>query len=298
MRHRGYNSVVTGTHYPYGFNGKEDNEELGLQWLDFGARNYDATLGRWMNLDPLGEKMYEWSPYNYVLNNPLIFVDPNGEYPILITTRSYAPFKTFGPGNKWHGDGRGHSLNKNASYRTSVAITHDTRTRETTAEGGVSRSYTTDGKKDASSRTKVDNRSKDEKIDVHSYGNNAAQKGSWDIDQFTKLEANIEGDIDSDHVLNVTGTISGDDFPNQESMISDSEGNTLWLGNFETSGDRQWGPVFDLPRENEKDVSIKVNISIKVDRNGVFQGVMVGKNMISIQEWNKQFNQNKDENKN
>ena len=79
MRHRGYNSVVTGTHYPYGFNGKEDNEELGLQWLDFGARNYDATLGRWMNIDPLADKYRDFSPYNYTANNPILYVDPDGE---------------------------------------------------------------------------------------------------------------------------------------------------------------------------------------------------------------------------
>ena len=298
LKHKGYNNVINGTHHPYGFGGKEENDELGLGWLDFGARNYDASLGRWMNLDPMADKMYDWSPYNYVLNNPLIFIDPNGEYPILITTRSYAPYKTFGPGNKWHGDDRGHSNKSDASSRTSVTITHDTRTQETTAKGSQSRSYTTDGKKDATSRTKFENRSKGEKIDVHSFGNNAAQKGSWDIDQFTKLEANIDGDIDSDHTLNVTGTISGDDFPNQESMISDSEGNTITLGTFETSGDRQWGPVTDLPRENESDTQIKVNVSIKVDKNGVFQGVMVGKKMMSIKDWNKQFIQNKDENKN
>jgi RHS repeat-associated protein len=301
LKHKGYNNVISSngnsTAQKFGFGGKELNEELGLEWHDFGARNYDASLGRWMNLDPLGEKMYEWSPYNYVLNNPLIFIDPDGEYPILITTRSYAPYKTFGPGNKWHGDGRGHSNSRNASSRTSVTITHDTRTRETTAVGGQSRSYTTDGKRDATSRTSVDNRSKGEKIDVHSYGNNAAQKGSWDIDQFTKLDAKIDGDIDSEHTLNVTGTISGDDFPNQESIVTDSEGNTVTLGTFETSGDRQSGPVTDLPFENEGDVNIKVNVSIKVDKNGVFQGVMVGKKMMSIADWNKQFKPKEDETK-
>ena len=62
----------------YKYNGKELDESLGLNWHDYGARNYDATLGRWMNLDPLAEKYMVLSPYNFVANNPLIFFDPDG----------------------------------------------------------------------------------------------------------------------------------------------------------------------------------------------------------------------------
>jgi RHS repeat-associated protein len=283
----------------YKFGGKELNSNeftdgSGLELYDFAARNYDPQVGRFWGGDKKADKLVSWSPYTYCLNNPLAFVDPNGEYPIYVVTRSYAPFPTFGPGNKWHGDNRGATLNLNASYRTRVAINYHTETKQTSAYGGRSRSYTTDGTKDASSNTHVENRSKDNNIDVHSYGNNAAQKGSWDIDQFTKLTATIEGNIKSDHILNVSGTISGDDFPNGESMMYDSKGNTLWLGNSETKVDRQIGPVIDLASENEGDVQINVGIRIKVDKDGVFQGVMTkdkdGKEtMISITDWNKKF---------
>ena len=44
----------------------------------FGARLYDSDLGRWTIIDPLWEKYYGWSPYNYCLNNPLTYLDPNG----------------------------------------------------------------------------------------------------------------------------------------------------------------------------------------------------------------------------
>ena len=61
------------------FSGKESQELLDLNAYDFGARMYDASLGRWNMADPLGEKYVNLSPYNYCVNNPLVYVDPNGQ---------------------------------------------------------------------------------------------------------------------------------------------------------------------------------------------------------------------------
>jgi RHS repeat-associated protein len=62
----------------YQYNGKELNSDFGLGWNDYGARWYDASVGRWNGIDPLVGKFSSWSPYNYVMGNPIINVDPDG----------------------------------------------------------------------------------------------------------------------------------------------------------------------------------------------------------------------------
>ncbi len=62
----------------YKYNGKELQEELGLNIYDYGARNYMPDIGRWGNIDPLAEISPNKTLYNFVSNNPINRVDPRG----------------------------------------------------------------------------------------------------------------------------------------------------------------------------------------------------------------------------
>ncbi|MET3036154.1 RHS repeat-associated core domain-containing protein [Chryseobacterium sp. NRRL B-14859] len=64
--------------YQYKYNGKE-LQETGM--YDFGARMYMADIVRTPQIDPLAEKMRSWSPYAFLFNNPLRFIDPTGMIP-------------------------------------------------------------------------------------------------------------------------------------------------------------------------------------------------------------------------
>jgi RHS repeat-associated protein len=87
LKHKGYNNIISSngnsTAQKYRYNGKEFNDELGLNLYDYGARMYDPSLGRWFVSDKLADDVMQVdkSPYAYSWNSPISLNDPDGNCP-------------------------------------------------------------------------------------------------------------------------------------------------------------------------------------------------------------------------
>ncbi|MBC7388118.1 MAG: hypothetical protein H7329_02810 [Opitutaceae bacterium] len=69
MPGRGYNAGS----YRYGFNGKEDDNDITNGGQDYGMRIYDKRLGKFLSVDPLTKKYPWYTPYQFAGNMPVLF---------------------------------------------------------------------------------------------------------------------------------------------------------------------------------------------------------------------------------
>ena len=76
--------------YNYQFNGKELHQDLGFDWLAFGARCYDGAIGRFMSVDPLADEAPGWTPYRFAFCNPVNYIDPDGLFETRSAAQEYA----------------------------------------------------------------------------------------------------------------------------------------------------------------------------------------------------------------
>ncbi|WP_262502894.1 polymorphic toxin-type HINT domain-containing protein [Prolixibacter bellariivorans] len=83
----------------YLYNGKElQDDAIGngtLDWYDYGARMYDAALGRFHTVDPLSEKYNFQSTYAYAANNPMKYIDFMGMKPDSANTQTNPALNDF-----------------------------------------------------------------------------------------------------------------------------------------------------------------------------------------------------------
>ena len=60
------------------YNDKELFDDADLNWYDYGFRNYDAQIGRFVQIDPLADNYGSLTPYHYAGNDPITNVDIDG----------------------------------------------------------------------------------------------------------------------------------------------------------------------------------------------------------------------------
>lgn len=70
---------------PYKYGGKEYIANLNLGLYDFDARMMNPTIARFTMMDSQAASYVKCSPYSSMLNNPVVFVDPDGNNPVYDT---------------------------------------------------------------------------------------------------------------------------------------------------------------------------------------------------------------------
>lgn len=83
------NTYSSSTDNKYLYNGQELQQDLALDWYDYGARYYDPVIGRWYAVDPLSFLAPGWSPYRAFFDNPLYWRDPTGLFETRKEAREY-----------------------------------------------------------------------------------------------------------------------------------------------------------------------------------------------------------------
>ncbi|MEN9656457.1 MAG: hypothetical protein RL311_1438 [Bacteroidota bacterium] len=260
------------------------------------------------NVDPLAEKLPFASPYAYCLNNPVNMVDPDGQFPYPITIRSFHPSKSFGGfngywltpamGRNFDGDNRGFSLNSNASSRVHHTVTADPQKGTATYDNRPNKGTYSDPSGHPYMDSQTDN--PDGYLGGVKGGNNSvsfttgyngtnplAMGPTPDIDIDAQLSLTQKGNI-----LNVSGQVNGDNFPNTEAFIQDPSGQKIFLGTDVRASGQDQAPTILFGPATENIMNINVNVRTN-SKTGNFEQVQVGNKWVTPAEYNKQrTNQN------
>ncbi|WP_281631312.1 RHS repeat domain-containing protein [Flavobacterium luteolum] len=276
---------------PYLFNGKELDRETNLSY--YGARYYDAKTNLWLSVDKMAEKMPNFGTFVFSFNNPIKFVDPDGNTPYPITIRSFAPFKHFGGG--FHGDDRSFSTNLNASARVHQKINFDTDKENISLRTWSSNTYHTaapsikataspSGTFTSGFGVYKEGSDKNFTFSTSYSGANPLTPGAPNIDVSASFYINENKEKG---FLSIRGNLKGDNFPSTEAFITDPSGQSVFIG----VGYYEGSPFSSLWGKNERPIS-EFSFNIMIDKKGNFTGVQStdGSNKVySLKEWNALF---------
>ncbi len=290
--------VYTATEYRFGFQGQEKDDEVngGGNSIEFSYRIHDTRLGRFLSIDPLFKEYPHNSTYAFSENSVIAYVELEGLEKISVHTYSFAPFDHFGGGFHGDGDNRkfGDDVNPGVQLLENFRIGARVRLDLGTSKIIMEESY---GSWSRWLNTQWDY--SDAEFESIKYANNTlAFHLSGNNDEF--IIPVLTPDIDvkfyatfnkiEEGIINVSGQVTGDRFPSNESYITDRRNTKIFLGvSGVISSNKELAPEIYLPGENNRGMQ-KFSFNILFDENENFKGVRLNNgNKYSVAEWNSLF---------
>jgi RHS repeat-associated protein len=273
------------------YQNKEKESTFGLNRINLGARTLNPTNGRFDRVDIMTDKLPFSSTYVYNMNNPLRYIDPDGAFPYPVTVRSFAPIGSF-KGTGFHDDGRSYSTRSDVTSRISQTYTIDPSARAISGGTPVSSPTIFETPIGTFSKTATDEGSVNAVFSKNKSGNianvNSEFEGSnpffFGVAPDIEVASNIQLTENLDKgTLGVSINLSSKQFPATEATIQDSKKQSIFLG-----GAAAFGNAGDLVKADKKPIS-SLNLTIKIDKKGVFQNISYGNKTYSIEEFNKTF---------
>lgn len=256
---------------------KETSEGLQTRWEEAQSDHDDGSGGMTSNGINNGSDLPDQA-------NPTSTLSPT----FTLTTRSFAPFETFGGG--FEGDNRGFTENMNVTSRISQSTTFTLggSVVSNVAHSSPSRRGRRVATSDPTSRglaTKNDDQSI--RVAQEYAGNNPLVPLSPDIDVSHRATISIEAAQDGTFTLRIQGQLQGDTFPSAEVIFSDASGRSVLIHTYATSGGRNTGPFRRLPLKGDKPMG-DYDVFIKFDAAGNITSVSgPSRQFKPASEWNR-----------